>query len=403
LNKPGFKVTHLRDPEAAARYADRFFEQHIVRWSVTGTPSLFTEPANQAFYRELLAAMTGTDWIVFTVIESDGSPLAFHFGFCYGERLVWYKPSFDILLHRHSPGEVLLSELLEYAAANRFSELDFTVGDERFKTRFANQIRYNASYRILKTAPAFLRQRIFSSARQCVHKSGALMAAAAGWKRLRRSYIPKSRAAIREDGLLQYLRKVWSRICERMIFHYCCVFYFEIPPGSANAEAVQPRVPDVTYRILPPGDVFTVDHPNFSPSRQVYLPIAYERVKRGDDCYVAEHAGKPVLTIWVTYRPEVYVGEVDTMVDQGHQGVCLYAGVTAPEYRGKNLCSWLECMIVNEHRDKKSVTWCMEKNIGSRKMLAKINARLVRKYYLLKILGFKVRWSRAVAGKQGAR
>jgi len=399
LKKPGYRVKHFRNPAEAVGHMDRFFDQHIERWSVTDTPSLFVDPGNRAFYREVLATMAGTDWIVFTVVESGGSPLAFHFGFAYQERFVWYKPSFDVSLSRQSPGEVLLAELLDYAIDSRFREFDFTVGDEPFKTRFANIMRHNVSYRIVKTVPEFWYQRVLALARKRVRKSGTLQAPIACWRRFRRSTLPRARQAVRKQGLLPSVRKAGNRIFTRILFSYCCVFYFEIPPDSASAENLRPRISDVTHRVLSPQDVLRVDHPNFGAGRQAYLAAAYQRIKRGDDCYVAEHAGKPVLTIWVTYRPTVYVGEVDTKVDQGENGACLYAVVTAPEYRGKNLCSWLECRIVNEHRDKKAITWCKEKNIGSRKMLAKINARLVRKYYLLKILGIKFRWSRAVTGE----
>ena len=68
------------------------------------------------------------------------SPIAFHFGFHYGGRYLWYKPSFDIGLARRSPGEVLLRNLLLAAVEEKAAVFDFGLGDEPFKSRFATKV-----------------------------------------------------------------------------------------------------------------------------------------------------------------------------------------------------------------------------------------------------------------------
>ena len=73
-------------------------------------------------------------------VEWNGQPLAFHFGMNYRGSYLWYKPSFAIELARHSPGEVLLRQLLLTAIEENARVFDFGIGDEAFKYRFATEI-----------------------------------------------------------------------------------------------------------------------------------------------------------------------------------------------------------------------------------------------------------------------
>jgi CelD/BcsL family acetyltransferase involved in cellulose biosynthesis len=120
---------------------ERFFEQHRSRWAQTGSPSQFSVPAQRDFYRELVREVFPRGWLRFDMVLFNGTPLAFHFGFEYRRRFIWYKPTFDIRHASRSPGEVLIKFLLEDAIEKKLEEFDFTVGSEPFKYRFANRIR----------------------------------------------------------------------------------------------------------------------------------------------------------------------------------------------------------------------------------------------------------------------
>ncbi|MBF0619137.1 MAG: GNAT family N-acetyltransferase [Candidatus Omnitrophica bacterium] len=141
---------HRRDKDAIHQELNSFFAQHIHRWSGREAQSLFLDRKNRDFYRYLVDELAPAGKILFTSLVSCGEPVAYHFGFIDGDRLLWYKPAFDIGLAEHYPGEVLIRELIAFARAQGFSELDFTRGDEFFKTRFSNEVRYNRSVRIFK-------------------------------------------------------------------------------------------------------------------------------------------------------------------------------------------------------------------------------------------------------------
>ncbi len=127
------------------------FNQHIQRRSVTTAPSLFLNPANRAFYKNLLSKLCPVQKIVFSVVKAEGKAIAFHFGFCDGRTLLYYKPTFDLDLAAHSPGKVLLKEVLEHALAQDCQEFDFSVGQEAYKMDFANHMKTNCSFKVLKT------------------------------------------------------------------------------------------------------------------------------------------------------------------------------------------------------------------------------------------------------------
>jgi CelD/BcsL family acetyltransferase involved in cellulose biosynthesis len=127
-----------------------FFSQHIQRWSDTDTPSLFNAPKNKLFYRNLSEQLSATDWLHFSVLELDKTPLAYHYGFDYEGKYYWYKPSFNIDYSPHSPGTLLIRFLMQSALAYNRKELDFTIGNEPFKSRFTNKVRYNANINIFR-------------------------------------------------------------------------------------------------------------------------------------------------------------------------------------------------------------------------------------------------------------
>lgn len=137
----GIGVHHFSNGEDILPHLDTFFAQHISRWDVTPYPSLFKDLIQCLFYRQLCSNASKTDWLRFTRISWQNQPIAFHFGFNYRGSFFWYKPSFDINLAKHSPGEVLLRQLLLQAQKEEAHSFDFGLGDEPFKHRFASSAR----------------------------------------------------------------------------------------------------------------------------------------------------------------------------------------------------------------------------------------------------------------------
>lgn len=147
---------NIRDEKEALRYLDVFFDQHVRRRAAAGEQSLFTDPRNRDFYVCLTRSLLHKEWLLFSVLEFNGRAIAFHFGFDYGSKVIWYKPSFDIEYRKHSPGKVLLRFLLQYSLDNGKKEFDFTLGDEEFKRRFTNRVRRNLQLEFYKSKSRYL-------------------------------------------------------------------------------------------------------------------------------------------------------------------------------------------------------------------------------------------------------
>jgi CelD/BcsL family acetyltransferase involved in cellulose biosynthesis len=151
LRKAGtVAVRHLTQAELIEPELDAFFDQHVERRSQTATPSLFLDPRERMFCRRLTQQLAPHGRVLFTILTLDGQAVAFHYGFLYEQRLLWYKPAFSPRHAHLSPGEVLLAELFQYCRTYALLELDFTIGDTLFKERFTNVKRNNVKFQAFR-------------------------------------------------------------------------------------------------------------------------------------------------------------------------------------------------------------------------------------------------------------
>lgn len=159
---------NVTDIAEACRLLPHFFEQHIDRWHGEKHRSLFNETDNQRFYEKLMRQLLPTGWLVFSVVDQGGEPVAFHYGFSYGDTFLWYKPSFDIRRQKQSPGSVMLRFLIEQAIQQGKKEFDFTVGDEPFKRRYSNAVRYNTNVMLTSRVRRYATARVWVAIKRLV-------------------------------------------------------------------------------------------------------------------------------------------------------------------------------------------------------------------------------------------
>jgi CelD/BcsL family acetyltransferase involved in cellulose biosynthesis len=143
------RVEHWHDGAAILPQLDEFFTQHIERRAATSHPSSFAQASRREFYRRLTIAAADAGWLRFTRISWQNRAIAFHFGFCFDDVYLWWKPTFAIDLAKRSPGEVLLRHLLLAAMDEGAVTFDFGLGDEPFKHRFANRVEHVRTWSLL--------------------------------------------------------------------------------------------------------------------------------------------------------------------------------------------------------------------------------------------------------------
>jgi CelD/BcsL family acetyltransferase involved in cellulose biosynthesis len=132
----GIEVKHAHNYHEVLPHLEHFFQQHIDKWKTTSFPSLFLNPEQCLFYQKLAEELSKKDWFRFTKVIWQNKVIAYHFGFNYKGSFFWYKPTFDISFSKHSPGEVLLRQLILLAIEEDAHVFDFGLGDEAFKKRF---------------------------------------------------------------------------------------------------------------------------------------------------------------------------------------------------------------------------------------------------------------------------
>jgi CelD/BcsL family acetyltransferase involved in cellulose biosynthesis len=147
-NNGKLNFRHIVDVDNALIDLKVYFKQHIERLNINKQKSLFLEKKNQQFYKELLLNLLNMKCLKFSKLEYNNIPLAYHFGFEYNDKYIWYKPAFNVNYKKYSPGNVLLKYLIEYTIENGLEEFDFTIGNEKFKNKYANGFKQNKQIEI---------------------------------------------------------------------------------------------------------------------------------------------------------------------------------------------------------------------------------------------------------------
>jgi CelD/BcsL family acetyltransferase involved in cellulose biosynthesis len=177
---------HYTAAEDIVDHLEEFFCQHIGRWGQTETPSQFLQEQPRTFCREIVRALAPTRYLRFAVVSLDGKAIAYHLGFECDGRFIWYKPTYDVALARHSPGEVLIKYLLEDVSGRGLIEFDFGPGEEAFKYRFSNYTRSICSAHVYRDRFAGHAERLQFKLRDRIRRSPALKRLA--WRLLGRWY-----------------------------------------------------------------------------------------------------------------------------------------------------------------------------------------------------------------------
>jgi hypothetical protein len=283
----------LRDFTAAAPHLERFFEQQVVRRAASGQSSFLRYEEPRRAMTGLVRDLTARGELRFAVLSLDGQPVAFHFGFIHGRKYYWYKPSFQIDLWDDSPGEVLIRNLLLSLRDESCDSLDFTIGDEAFKARFANRtaetfiLHYERGWRghlvplarqIRRRLP---RTRVWPAALRHLRHLGSRAAGGA------RSCLALAAHPAKWSRLLHARRAV-------MVFHAPCE-PMAAAPLPDGAEIHTDRFADLARLILQGN----------TPYGWPDIQRLFERRRAGDHVHVWMEQERPVHIAWSGIRTEI--------------------------------------------------------------------------------------------------
>jgi CelD/BcsL family acetyltransferase involved in cellulose biosynthesis len=159
---------------------EQAFRLHALRWRGRTDGSGFVTPTGLRFNRAALSALAKLDVARIITLKLDGRAIAFAWFIALGQRMYLYRTAFDPSYARCSPGLVNTLNLLELAAADGLTRVEFLGGAERYKLEFSDHFE-----------PLHIGLGLPGST-----AGSAVVAARAGWLRLRQA--AKRSAAARE-------------------------------------------------------------------------------------------------------------------------------------------------------------------------------------------------------------
>jgi CelD/BcsL family acetyltransferase involved in cellulose biosynthesis len=135
------------------RSFDMLMRQKSQALASMGVANLFAEPGVADFYRDLATGPRTRDTVHVSRLDVGETPAAINLGFQFRGRYYYIFASYDDgPLSRFGPGAAHLRHLLAYAIERELREFDFTIGDERYKSEWADTETKLYDYIVATTA-----------------------------------------------------------------------------------------------------------------------------------------------------------------------------------------------------------------------------------------------------------
>jgi Acetyltransferase (GNAT) domain len=123
------------DPNPMA--LQKLIEWKSLRYQSTGAFDLFANPQHKKFFDE----MSKKSIFRMSTLYFGETLVAVHAGALVAGRRYYWMPAHDPELNAHSPGKVLLNQMLEFSYDSGDVEFDFMIGGEEYKWLYANTCR----------------------------------------------------------------------------------------------------------------------------------------------------------------------------------------------------------------------------------------------------------------------
>jgi CelD/BcsL family acetyltransferase involved in cellulose biosynthesis len=123
----------------AQTFLEEFFDVHDEKWLSQGQPGRFRNPAERRHFVAIVDRMWGRG-LHLSALRCGDTNVSYGLGFFSDNWLQWYRPTYKIAYHNHSPGKVHIAMLLEEACQNQWNGFDFLTGVEPYKLQWSNEV-----------------------------------------------------------------------------------------------------------------------------------------------------------------------------------------------------------------------------------------------------------------------
>ncbi len=118
--------------------------------------SFFSETQNMVFLKALAHELAHEDMIRAVCLYVDGRLCAFDLLFLYVGNTLSYQTAFDRSLNHFGAGNLTLLESLQFAFVNKMKTYDFLSGDDRYKSKWAQDYHQNWRLQVYRKGPRSL-------------------------------------------------------------------------------------------------------------------------------------------------------------------------------------------------------------------------------------------------------
>ncbi len=139
FEKAGGKYCAAENSHDAQEILKYLFNLHEKRSVERGIVSSFTGEHILNFHHTVVEEMMEKVWLRF--LELEGDIIAILYGFLLHERFFYYQIAHDPKFRAHSPGSILLYNVLKECCAKGVKEFNFLQGDESYKWQWTKDSR----------------------------------------------------------------------------------------------------------------------------------------------------------------------------------------------------------------------------------------------------------------------
>lgn len=367
---------HIEDRAEIRHHLPLFFKQHTQRWTLVASGNQrFLSEQSRTFYEALVEQLDPQKELRFAVMELDGRPIAYHFGFQLDLKFILYKTTFDINLWEESPGQVMIRNLFCYAQSTGVKEFDFTIGSETYKNRLANHTNRNFTIRLYRPGLRSLAERKLFLLRQRLDQeqrppfvllktvSGTLI-----------SHSRRARELLRRDGFGKLLGRGVIAAFSRLLFAHKEALLFSLDREVSSRRGVAAHLEDLSLSmgVATLGELANCSTKEPEVLDRSKLQCARVRIKKGDVPYVSRAGDKLECLAWLGTRKELTPAELglDCHIAFEKPVAVLYDLWIAPSLRGQMAPNMLRAMACASHA-KGLDTWisCGGKEVALREAI----------------------------------
>jgi CelD/BcsL family acetyltransferase involved in cellulose biosynthesis/GNAT superfamily N-acetyltransferase len=354
----GLTLQNVDDPDEILSLLPAFFHAHIVRWEDTNTPSKFNKPAFRAFYENLVKNLAPAGHIGFKILRYHDSPIAWFFTYRYNNIAYLYTLVHNRFYSKHSPGNILITMIVDDCIRNGYMMVDHTRGAKAHKGIFANREAVNYRVSIFKSTGAYRRTHFYGWLKQTL--PARKLAENKHWNyykiKVYAYYADHGFAALCRAAIRKILRPLWE-------YRVAIVLEYK---GNSNPPAT-PR-PEITIEQLYPKDIGAIAaFLGFEPGSRKHITVE-TRFADGGDCFAICYNGQPASMSWGLFKKDQLPIFNHTFKLKDNE-VLFADDYTSPLFRGLGLHSAAIRYKLDYYRPRnlRVLTMCLKENKAAQK------------------------------------